>query len=41
MTPHMSGWTDGTIRRRQAVIAANIRRRFAGEPLENVVKRGS
>ncbi|CAM5773006.1 2-hydroxyacid dehydrogenase [Bosea minatitlanensis] len=41
MTPHMSGWTDGTIRRRQAVIAANIRRRFSGEPLENVVKRGS
>lgn len=41
MTPHMSGWTNGTIRRRQAVIAANIRRRFSGEPLENVVKRGS
>ena len=40
MTPHMSGWTSGTIRRRQAVIAGNIRRRFSGEPLENVVRRG-
>lgn len=40
MTPHMSGWTSGTIRRRQAVIAANIRRRFSGEKLENVVREG-
>jgi phosphoglycerate dehydrogenase-like enzyme len=40
MTPHMSGWTDGTIRRRQAVIAGNIRRRFSGEKLENVVREG-
>ncbi|MCU4180437.1 2-hydroxyacid dehydrogenase [Bosea sp. BH3] len=40
MTPHMSGWTNGTIRRRQAVIAANIRRRFSGEKLENVVREG-
>jgi len=38
MTPHMSGWTNGTIRRRQAVIAGNIRRRFSGETLENVVR---
>jgi phosphoglycerate dehydrogenase-like enzyme len=38
MTPHMSGWTSGTIRRRQGVIADNIRRRFAGEPLVNVVR---
>lgn len=41
MTPHMSGWTNGTIRRRQAVIAGNIKRRFSGEPLENVVRRGN
>jgi len=41
MTPHMSGWTNGTIRRRQAVIAGNIRRRFSGEPLENVVRKGN
>lgn len=38
MTPHMSGWTSGTISRRQAVIAENIRRRLAGEPLVNVVR---
>ncbi len=41
MTPHMSGWTSGTIRRRQAVIADNIRRRFANEPLVNVVRKGN
>lgn len=37
MTPHMSGWTAGTIRRRQATMAENIRRRARGEPCENVV----
>lgn len=41
MTPHMSGWTSGTISRRQGVIADNIRRRFAGEPLVNVVRQGA
>lgn len=41
MTPHMSGWTRGTISRRQGVIADNIRRRFAGEPLVNVVRQGA
>jgi len=38
MTPHMSDWTAGTIRRRQAAIALNIRKRHAGEPCENVVR---
>lgn len=38
MTPHMSGWTTGTIRRRQAAMAENIRRRMRGEPCENVVR---
>ncbi|WP_377842501.1 2-hydroxyacid dehydrogenase [Bosea sp. UC22_33] len=38
MTPHMSGWTSGTISRRQGVIADNIKRRFGGEPLVNVVR---
>ena len=38
MTPHMSGWTAGTIRRRQAVIASNIRRRHAGESCANVIR---
>lgn len=40
MTPHMSGWTSGTISRRQGVIADNIRHRFAGQPLANVVREG-
>lgn len=38
MTPHMSGWTDGTIRRRQRTIAANIMRQATGEPCVNVVR---
>lgn len=38
MTPHMSGWTAGTIRRRQVAIASNIRKRHAGEQCENVVR---
>ncbi len=37
LTPHMSGWTAGTIRRRQDTMAANIARLATGEPLENVV----
>lgn len=35
LTPHMSGWTDGTIRRRKATMAENIRRLASGEPLLN------
>lgn len=38
MTPHMSGWTHGTIARRQAVLAENINRFVAGRDLLNVVK---
>ncbi|MBE9639654.1 2-hydroxyacid dehydrogenase [Salipiger mangrovisoli] len=38
LTPHMSGWTHGTIARRQATIARNIRNLEAGEPLENTVR---
>lgn len=38
MTPHMSGWTSGTIRRRQQTMADNIRRSAAGEPLVNLVR---
>ncbi len=37
LTPHMSGWTDGTIRRRQQTMADNIGRLAKGEPLVNVV----
>ncbi|UFN47874.1 2-hydroxyacid dehydrogenase [Roseomonas sp. OT10] len=35
MTPHMSGWTDGTIRRRQRAMADNVNRLRRGEPLVN------
>ena len=38
MTPHMSGWTRGTIERRQRTIAGNIAKRFAGQACENVVR---
>lgn len=38
MTPHMSGWTQGTIRRRQAAIAANISCCREGRPCTNVVR---
>ncbi|WP_163464378.1 2-hydroxyacid dehydrogenase [Jiella pacifica] len=38
MTPHMSGWTDGTIDRRRRTIAGNVDRLVAGEPLANVVR---
>jgi phosphoglycerate dehydrogenase-like enzyme len=38
MTPHMSGWTDGTIRRRQQLIADNILRRMRGVACVNVVR---
>jgi phosphoglycerate dehydrogenase-like enzyme len=35
MTPHMSGWTHGTISRRQQTLAENIRRLADGRPLIN------
>lgn len=38
MTPHMSGWTRGTVRRRKRTIADNIERRMRGEPCLNVVR---
>jgi phosphoglycerate dehydrogenase-like enzyme len=38
MTPHMSGWTAGTVRRRQQTMADNIARLQRGEPLINVVR---
>ncbi|MEZ5853352.1 MAG: 2-hydroxyacid dehydrogenase [Hyphomicrobiaceae bacterium] len=37
LTPHMSGWTHGTIHRRQRTMAENIRRLTRGEALLNVV----
>ncbi|SEE90456.1 Phosphoglycerate dehydrogenase [Rhizobiales bacterium GAS191] len=41
MTPHMSGWTHGTIRRRQRTIADNVMRRARGEACVNVVRPSS
>jgi phosphoglycerate dehydrogenase-like enzyme len=37
MTPHMSGWTEGTVRRRQETLADNIGRLSRGEALLNVL----
>ena len=37
ITPHTSGYTEGTMRHRWAAISENIRRLTTGEPLENVV----
>lgn len=37
ITPHMSGWTRGTVQRRQQVMAENIRRLASGEILLNIV----
>jgi phosphoglycerate dehydrogenase-like enzyme len=38
MTPHMSGWTQGTIKRRQQTIADNINRLARGDALVNLVE---
>jgi len=37
MTPHVSGWTDGTLDARARLIAENIRRVAAGEVPLNLV----
>lgn len=41
MSPHMSGWTTGTLRRRQTTLAENAQRLMAGAPLLNPVRRGA
>lgn len=41
MTPHMSGWTSGTVRRRQQTMAENISRLASGRPLLNLLKPSS
>lgn len=38
MTPHMSGWTEGTIARRQQQMAENINRLARGEAILNSLK---
>lgn len=39
MTPHVSGWTEGMMEARAAVIADNIRRVAGGEAAVNLVRR--
>ena len=39
MTPHVSGWTEGMLAARAAVIAENIQRVARGEPPVNLVPR--
>jgi phosphoglycerate dehydrogenase-like enzyme len=41
MTPHMSGWTHGTVRRRQGTMADNVNRLARGKGLRNVVYGGA
>ncbi|KQO75065.1 2-hydroxyacid dehydrogenase [Rhizobium sp. Leaf262] len=41
MTPHMSGWTSGTIQRRQQTIADNVNRRLEGRDCINVVREAA
>lgn len=38
MTPHMSGWTHGTIRRRQETMADNVNRLALGSEIRNLVR---
>ncbi len=38
MTPHMSGWTHGTIQRRQKIIAENIMNRRQNKTCVNVIR---
>ncbi len=38
MTPHVSGWTDGMLAARAALIAENIRRTAGGEPPLNLIE---
>jgi phosphoglycerate dehydrogenase-like enzyme len=37
LSPHVAGWTSGTVARRTAAMAANLDRLARGEALENVV----
>lgn len=39
MTPHMSGWTQGTISRRRAAMADNVNRLAGGRELINLIRK--
>jgi phosphoglycerate dehydrogenase-like enzyme len=41
LSPHVAGWTRGTVARRCRIIAENLDRLAAGGPLLNVVRAGS
>jgi phosphoglycerate dehydrogenase-like enzyme len=41
MTPHVSGWTEGMMESRAAVIAENIHRVTRGEPPVNLIRPGA
>ena len=38
MTPHVSGWTEGMLEARAALIAENIQRTARGEPPLNLIR---
>lgn len=38
MTPHVSGWTEGMLQARAAVIAGNVARAARGEPPLNLIR---
>jgi phosphoglycerate dehydrogenase-like enzyme len=40
LTPHIAGWTDGTVARRTRFMARNLDRLARGEKLENIVAVG-
>jgi phosphoglycerate dehydrogenase-like enzyme len=41
LSPHIAGWTSGTVIRRTRFIAANLDRLRRGERLHNIVKAGA
>lgn len=41
LSPHVAGWTTGTVVRRTRFIAENLDRLARGEPLQNVVRAGA
>lgn len=41
MTPHMAGWTSGTVERRSKDVIADAEHLKRGEPIANVVRPAS
>ena len=41
LSPHVAGWTTGTIVRRTLEMARNLDRLARGAPLENVIMQGA